>query len=693
MQRRAPDYSRYIILALLCAVVFCGAFSFSWDVLAQAVAPTFQPDPETHYTGDLFCPYNYDGVAGRVAHCIEAIVIQAAITFLDRFMPYYEAIVISAMVLAVTLYGALFALGAVSQPTSQTFILLFKIGAVAFFTLHFGGMVEEVFAIMKGLLAIVTNYVTVSTLSACSDNGHLAGFFDLPRENLTVWDKVDCLFITLLGITVVQTAVFGIIAVLAKFIVTGGIGLMIFAAAVMFMLMLLFAVARALFMYLSAVIAIAFLICISPLMIPLVLFSSTQDIFKKWLKNLANYMLIPVFLFAFLAMMVAAYDALIFKGPSSLYYAIASEASQEEGFNFRDWLEYGVSGEIARDADGKAQLTEDGEPVLKSGQVVGRDVPGLDAVALINYNEICTNGDDDEKKLLGDICDRDLDTMLGCAINPRIPMDGEVPEREEGDDCEDVEGRPYYGFLRNEELFHFAIAPNIKTDSSIREAENKPCNLLCKAGRGLKKVAGAAFNLAKQVVGAVVRFGGWLVQLVGKAYKAVGTFIKDYCPFPKGIPGAVCDATGGALMVAGNVVHAVGTFVNFSGRVAMNGLAAELGELFAGFFDAETIDLQKVASYRCKVERKLTDPRDLAYVNDCPGPEDIVMDIFYVIITAAVVAYLMVRWLNYIPSLGSTLVGGTRIETAMPGEIKLQRGLGKIEHGFERMAAKRKGVG
>lgn len=697
-KRRKPDSWRFIY-ALVCAAVVCGAFFYSGGAFAQDVAgPAVQGDPNVHYQGDLFCPYNYDGLSGRIVHCLQAIIVHAAKSFLAAFLPFYEAIVISALVLSVTIYGFMFAVGSVERPTGQSFIFIFKLAGVAYFTLEFSEAIDWIFDIMQGLLLIVTNYVTVSQLSACSDDGHLSQFFSLQRDNFSVWDKVDCLFITLLGIGVAQTTAFGLVMVLSPLIFTGGVGLIIFVIAIFFILTLLVAVWRAIKIYLVSVITVAFLICVSPLIIPMLLFQQTKPIFDKWLKYLANYMLIPVFLFAYLSMIVAAYDAILFKGPSSLYFAIADEASQEPDFTFRDWIEAGASGKVARHTSGDLAgqiMYSGGEPVLESGTLVGKDVPGVDALTIMQYQETCSNGTDDEIELAGDICDADLDTMLQCAINPTIPDGSNFGTFPEGGDCQSVQGNKYYGFLRNEELFHFAIAPNVDTDKAARDKRDEGCgwNPICHIGSAVSKAVGFAVSVVKNVIGALARVTGVILQFIGGVLQGIGSFVKGACRITP-VPGAVCDVAGGAFMVSGSVIHAGGTFVNFSGRVLMNGLLAELGELFEAWFDVDTLDIHKIASYRCKMSGGASGATDRAYIESCPGPEDIIIDILYVMVTAAVVAYLMLKWLNYIPSLGREMIGAARVEATLPGERAVQKGARKLEHGLQRMkSSKRKGIG
>lgn len=699
-QRKKADIWQWICV-LVCAAMLCGAFFYSGEAMAQAVAPDpYSTSEDQQYQGDLFCPYKYDGLTGRVVHCIQSIIVTAAQNFLDTFLQYYEAAILAAMIISVTIYGAMFAMGTVSRPTAQTFFFVFKLAGVGFFVFSFDYMLEWTFDIMEGLLHIVTNYVTVSSLSACSDNGHLTQFFEYPRQQVTVWDKVDCLFITLLGIGVAQSTAFGLIMVLSPLVFTGGIGLIIVIMAMFFILTLLVAVIRAIKIYLVSVITVAFLICVSPLIIPLLLFSHTRPIFDKWLKYVANYMLIPVFLFAYLSMIVAAYDAILFKGPSSLYYAIANRASQEPDFTFRDWVEVGASGRVARYDDGSV-VYNGAEPSLLSGELVGRDVPGVDAQSLMQYKEICANGTEAERELAGEICDKtiaEIDTMIDCSINPIVADGVSYNDLTQIEDCKDIQGRNYYGFLRNEEIFHFAIAPNIETDQDARADENEGCgwNPVCHISEGAKWLAGKAFDLVKTAIGALMQVTGALLSLIGDLVKGIGQMVEGGCRLVQ-VPGAICDTAGGAFMISGSVIHAGGSFVNFSGRVLQNGLMAELGELFQGWFDAQTLDVHKIAAYRCKADGDASGPTDEAYITTCPGPEDIIMDVLYVMITAAVVAYLMLKWLNYIPSLGREMVGAARVEASLPGEARFQKSVGKMQHGLERMVEKqrmkRKGLG
>lgn len=687
-----------LLFAALCTVLLCGAFGYVGDASATSTlsgtvvtAPTAQPEPGTVYSGSLFCPYNYDAVFGRIVHCIETMIKGAAKSFLEGFMPVYESIVLALMVLAVTIYGGLTIVGAIQRPIGQSFILLFKISAVAFFAIQFGNSIDWVFSIMQGLMQVVTAYTPVSSgLSFCSDDGNVSAMFEqYQRTELTAWDRVDCMFMNLLGIGLSRTAAIGIVALLCSFFFLGGLGLMIVVIAAAFVVTLLVSLVRAVKIYLSCMITVAFLVCLSPMFIPLILFEATRGFFDKWVKALANYMVMPIFLFAYLTMMIASFDVLIYRGQNSMYYAIANEASQVEGFNFRDWLEFGVAGEVGRDANGKVVFDADGMmPTSVNGRAatdadfVGKGIPDQNAMTIMGYMKLCSEASEDERDAIKEICDLELEQMLSCALNPRVARDG-VAESTDGEssDCTSAPGRPYYGFQMNQEILHFGIAYDIKTDAEKRqeERERQEClsNPWCAIGYGISKVGGFVFDVGRNVVGTLFRAAGWLAQRFGDVLNAIGTFIDNVCRQALKAPGAVCDATGGSLMVISQVVSGVGTVVDFGGRVAIEGIGAVLGEMLKFWFDVLVIDLQKVASYRCQLNPLPLDGDYGAGFNSlrdaylaCPGPEALVIDILYVIITILVVTYLLQRWLNYIPVLGKTLVGNVRLKLNLPGEQK-----------------------
>ena len=761
MQHRNNNW--HIRVLLLLAAFLCGLafYSESYAAPPPAASPWTQPDsgsmgnsdmydpadgsaPE-FVRGGVFCPYKYDSISGRVVVCIEKIIKYAAKKFLvgtpagpggvppasRGFLDVYENLLYAAMILAVTIYGAMLMMGTLRKPAVETFTFLLKLGAVAFFSVQFGGMIDNVFGIIKSMATIVTKYVVVSDTVDLMNNGNIPGVDDgngpscgsvgtnlanvykgrgaAASNTIDLWDRVDCIFITLLGIGVGVAAPIGLVAILGGVIFSGGIGIIIFALAILFILTLLAIVVRAVKFYLTSVIAVAFLMCISPLCIPLLLFANTKPIFDQWLKNLANYMVMPMFLFAYLSMIIAAFDALLFRGNTSLYYAIASEASQQPNFNFKDWVEYGVDGTLKRatkpdgtpDPNGEVLTDAQGAP-MSTGTVVGKDIPDVNAQTILGYKLQCNGASDTEREKLGEICDKspeEFDKLFECAINPAV---AEADGGGEGDNCDKSGKKIYYGFQKNAEILNFALTPGVETDQDKRE--EKDCgtfDLICHGTKAVGAVVNFAKNVVGDVVGFVFRVGGWILQQAGTVLKGLASILDAPCRLTP-LPGAVC-LQSKILMVAGSVTHTVGTIANFSGRVLMNGLANELGELFSGFLDVTALDLHKIAAYKCKSSDTYLnlvgspDPSNpLSYKmyikpfedGGCPGPRELILEILYIFAAALVMAHIMYLGLNYIPSLGKDLLDAVAVDLSLPFESSDPNRTGRLQHGLEMMASR-----
>jgi len=70
--------------------------------------------------------------------------------------------------------------------------------------------------------------------------------------------------------------------------------------------------------FISAKIAIAFLIGLAPIFVPLMLLQVTKTYFTKWAMQLLSYLLQPIFIFAFLSLTLVMLDTTIFRGEYSL---------------------------------------------------------------------------------------------------------------------------------------------------------------------------------------------------------------------------------------------------------------------------------------------------------------------------------------------------------------------------------------
>lgn len=127
------------------------------------------------------------------------------------------------------------------------------------------------------------------------------------KEYLAMWDTLDCKIMRYLGFgPSVSTA--NVASLLLASFLTGPIGLY-FAFSILIFAMLLIAVTiRALHIFLSSCISIIIMVFVSPIIIPLVLFEKTKNIFEEWLKQLISFAMQPMILFAYIAILIMVMD-------------------------------------------------------------------------------------------------------------------------------------------------------------------------------------------------------------------------------------------------------------------------------------------------------------------------------------------------------------------------------------------------
>jgi hypothetical protein len=195
-----------------------------------------------------------------------------------------------------------------------------KVGSVMMLTYAFGqssvwpeGLYPVLITITDNMADFVSHYIGYSTTLKCAAN------YDITD----MWGRVDCVLNTLFGgIFDPNLLLAGLIGFLYSCLFSGGIGLFIavFGFAVIYFLMM--AIFRAVYITITAYVALALMAIISPIFITMILFKSTYGYFEKWLKLTMGFMLQPMFLFAYLSMLLIAFDTVIYDGPYSLYRAI-----------------------------------------------------------------------------------------------------------------------------------------------------------------------------------------------------------------------------------------------------------------------------------------------------------------------------------------------------------------------------------
>lgn len=266
---------------------------------------TTPPEPE-----EDGCPAK--GLLDRVVNCIDVPLEAATGEMLAVVYAVMQPAIAAFMVLTVVIYGLKMASGGVRDVKGETIVLLIKIAGVAYFTQNFSDWYPGIIAAVDDSVRIVVQPLTKSIL-VCPG---------IPEDNL--WARMDCMLFALLGIAGVGTVISPFIGNMIGTATTdipflgSGLGTMVAAMGMGFVLAMFFGFVKIMLGFIAAKIAIAFLIALAPMFVPLLLMSVTKNYFMKWANHLASYCIQPFLLFAFVALAMTAMDKAVFTGQYSL---------------------------------------------------------------------------------------------------------------------------------------------------------------------------------------------------------------------------------------------------------------------------------------------------------------------------------------------------------------------------------------
>lgn len=264
---------------------------------------------------------NATGITEKVVNCIE-VPLEAATSVMLAAMNAYMLPVINALfVLAVVIYGIRMATGGVRATLGETSIVAIKMVMVIYFTNSLASWYPQILTALDDMVKLVTMPMFKSIL-ICPG-----------VDETNVWARFDCMFISLLGISVSSVAFVGMLAQDADFVQNfGGMGTMVLTAGLGIIVGLFISFARIMMGYIAAKIAIAFLICLSPMFLPLIMFQATKTYFDNWSRQILSYCIQPFILFAFMALALTAIDKSVFTSKYSLAAVLDPEAGPVQSY-------------------------------------------------------------------------------------------------------------------------------------------------------------------------------------------------------------------------------------------------------------------------------------------------------------------------------------------------------------------------
>jgi type IV secretion system protein VirB6 len=233
------------------------------------------------------------------------------------------------LVLAVIIFAMKIILSSEMPKGPEMFMLLLKFVFVIFLTKD--TTEDDGMALYSKYLQKISLGLSELVLDAGNDRGLCAykasdyvvttGGKTRDYSYLMIWDKLDCRLAYYIGSPFIKggaMAATGIVVTLVFF------PLMILCAAIfaldfiLFILMLIYFVILItliiwiVYVYIMAIVAFGILILVSPLFIPMILFSYTKNFFDGWLKEIIAYSIYPIILFAFLGFTFTVFDDFFF---------------------------------------------------------------------------------------------------------------------------------------------------------------------------------------------------------------------------------------------------------------------------------------------------------------------------------------------------------------------------------------------
>lgn len=272
------------------------------------------------------CPCSPGLWIERTVHCFtsvpDGVIYKAVNNFIDGARPYYESIFGAAILAAVVIFGFRLMAGTVKMIPRESFILIFKIIGVSMFLLNYKDIYE---------LLIHTTYNLGNMIAKMTSGfGDICGTGEVSVVDSvpTLWAQFDCVFHNLLGIRS-GALIAGIMAMVLALVFSGGMLAGAAIGIIYILLTLITAAMRMVFVYVASIISISFLMLLGPIFVPLVLFSSRVDQFKKWAIMTVMHMFVPMLLYIVMVIVLVMLQYSIFVGPTSLFYMFSGKVPQE----------------------------------------------------------------------------------------------------------------------------------------------------------------------------------------------------------------------------------------------------------------------------------------------------------------------------------------------------------------------------
>lgn len=237
-----------------------------------------------------------------VYNCVKAKLDDVSQGMIENIYTKVAKAVSAVMIISIALFGAKFVLMGTRQPKPEFMIMMLKFSIVA----------ALVFGISNGKGILEFRELILDAGQGFSSFVFTGGdSFGAGSDN--IFQSVDQMIYRVLGVDSleVQDDGLGTIAMVGGLIFAGPLGAKAFANAGWVIGMLLYAFVLALYINIVALVALTFLLMLSPIVLPLMMFEYTKYIPMNWMKQIISYSFQPMIVTAFLSMMLLTINSLM----------------------------------------------------------------------------------------------------------------------------------------------------------------------------------------------------------------------------------------------------------------------------------------------------------------------------------------------------------------------------------------------
>lgn len=260
------------------------------------------------------CCTTLPGYFYQTYDCIHNILRVTTKTNIERAVNLLRDAIGTTMVLAVVLLGIRFMVKGqkeIEERKVETKVLAFKFAVIGFLLLSDLTNIEYYTNAIKSISLEIASSVTVAVSKTPADPAGITNIW-------TLLDKTAVGFITgipnIMEVSASHLMLLGVVVV--GLIFSGPLGVVIFTFILSTLMSMFVAFAICIMVHFTALIAITFLMCLTPLFLPLVIFNPQtipRTIFDKWVFSLISYSVQPLMVTVFLALMITVLDSFIGK--------------------------------------------------------------------------------------------------------------------------------------------------------------------------------------------------------------------------------------------------------------------------------------------------------------------------------------------------------------------------------------------